>query len=510
MVDDALSLSSDSAMPSLYAQAYALYMGRVIADSRDLQALLSVYAVLLVADHVMARFTVELAAASPLMMGSMSLSVSTINSLKKLTKSRDMLSRVLCDTNPSSGGGGKGTVISWDDIIVSVRWIKKAVNDLRASVKQSVVTENEVLSYLKICTWAHFELTKFDRALSEYWNRPVLLNMSTISSSSSKLRLWKEGGHAAVPPREDEWLLLQRLRAVVNPFKRNLPGFVDTVVEGVDVLSGGGVDRTCSLRKEWLCLYSTFYWMHTNESSSTASVSSKVNVEALMVALQGEFDRLNITTPTTKDVETNSSESDTYGEADYPLLADKDAGLRVRQEWAQAGDLSCSLLVEPSVIASMLTISNLLAGILVNHSNRMLSTTVEGKGKGKESLRNLDSYVSSDELQRLSSLLASLISMGIRYTFFDVSGFREMQTLLWSIEAVLALRIEQNSSVLVVKKGKKGVRNGKKEVEVDNEKALYDAEESLMSLARVFTVQFDVRLGTLLYHNLVGMSLLYI
>jgi hypothetical protein len=309
------------------------------------------------------------------------------------------------------------------------------------------------------------------------------------------------------------YIYIYRLRAVVNPFKRSLPGFVDTVVEGVDVLSGGGGDRTCSLRKEWLCLYSTFYWMHTNESSSSASNSSKVNVEALMIALQGEFDRLDVTTPTTTDVETHVTESDTYGEADYPLLADKNAGLRVRQEWAQAGDLSCSLLVEPSVIASMLTISNLLAGILVNCSTRMLSTTVEGQGKGKEKeiMRNQDSYVPAEELQCLSSLLASLISMGIRYTFFDVSEFREMQTLLWSIEAVLALRIEQkSSSLLVTKKGKKGAKTGKKDVEVDNEKALYDAEESLVSLARVFTVQFDVRLGALLYHNLVGISQLYI
>jgi hypothetical protein len=156
----------------------------------------------------------------------------------------------------------------------------------------------------------------------------------------------------------------------------------------------------------------------------------------------------------------------------------------------------------------MLTISNLLAGILVNYSTRMLSTTVEGKGK--EIMRNQDSYVTAEELKRLSSLLASLISMGLRYTFFDVSGFREMQTLLWSIEAVLALRIEQKTSLLVIKKGKKGIKNGKKEVEVDNEKALYDAEESLESLARVFTVQFDVRLGALLYHNLVGMLQLYI
>lgn len=529
-VDGALSLSSDSPMPSLYARAYALYMGRMIADSRDLQALMSVYSVLIVADHVMAKFSAELALASPLMAMSMSLSSSTIQSLKRLTRGRDMLSRVLCCTTPlSSGGRVRGTVIPWDDIIVSVRWIKKAVNDLTLSIKVAEIKENEGTSasaaYLKICDGAHLELTKFDRALGEYWNRPVLLNMTTISSSSSKLRLWKEGGHAAVPPREDEWQLLQRMRAVVKPFKRNLPSFVDTVVEGVDVLtgSGGGVDRTCSLRKEWLCLYSTFYWMHTNESSSSsssssspASASSRVDVEALMTALQADFSRLEVLiTPSASsstNLETNNAgtEGDTYGEADYPLLADKDAGLRVREEWARAGDLSCSLLVEPSVIAYLLTVSNLLAGILKNYSNKILLSTVGGQGKnnGKERFRNQDACVSIEELQRLSSLLSSMISMGIRYTFFDVSGFREMQTLLWSVEAVLALRLLNSSPALVVKRGPKGVKNGKKEAE-NNEKALHDAEEALVSLARVFTVQFDVRLGSLLYNNLVGMPLSY-
>jgi hypothetical protein len=228
-VDDASSLSSDSALPSLFALAYALQKSRIIADSKELQVLLSVHAALLVTDVVLARFTSELAMASPLNSTSGSealtkgptesgavLFAHTIHSLTCLLGRRDMLSRILCSSAcPPSGTGG--IRMPWEEIIVSIRWIKKAVNALTNSVKRCLESGlsreggNAGGALLEICKAAHVELSKFDRALSEYWSRPVLLDITVteLASSSAKLRLWKEGGHAAVPTQEDDWVTLQ-------------------------------------------------------------------------------------------------------------------------------------------------------------------------------------------------------------------------------------------------------------------------------------------------------------
>lgn len=121
--------------------------------------------------------------------------------------------------------------------------------------------------------------------------------------------------------------------------------------------------------------------------------------------------------------------------------------------------------------------------------------------------------MSKEELKNLSALLNTTICMAVRYTLFDLNNFRELQTLLWSMEAVLALLEEQEITSNLESQSQSVVRNKNKTVkqiqqqktkDIERETSLYHAQEALLSLARIFSVQFNVRLGLLLSRNLVG------
>ena len=534
-VDNAISLSSDSNLPSLFALAYALHRKRIVADSSELQVLLSVYAALLVADMVLSNITQELSTSSPTAThnSDFCLSARSMHILRKLLDRRDMLSRVLSSCSAPSDRGAMR--IPWEEIIVCVRWVKKGVSALMDSVQHSLNpvsmtkgrevgdSDNNGDAFLKICTSAHIELSQFDRALGEYWNRPVLLGMNqslslTLSSATSKLRLWKEGGHAAVPSRLEEWCTLQALRRIVQPIKRRLPSFVDTQIDTVQVVDDGSSVCPTNLRREWLCLYSTFYWMHTNESSSCISAysnctdtraptlvpsqSRSIDVKALVTALQSQFttavggDKTSCSSSALPQMEmtANSGESDMYGDADYPLLADKEAAERVRDEWRHAGELSVSILLEPIVISSLFGICNSLSVFMKHHSVQTVAPITSSAHSPINGLGELRGR--TEELQLLSAQLSSIVSLAVRYTLFDLGDFRELQTLLWSVEAVLTLLAECSMPVVNAKKAPK---NAKKLRDIE----LFNAEKQFLSLARVFSVQFEVRLNSLLTNNLV-------
>ena len=535
-VDDSAALSSDTSLSSLFALAYALHGRRIVADSSELQVLLSVHAALLVTDVVLSKITDELSLSSPLKKRTSKGCVLTTRSmtcLKDLLSMRDMLSRVLChDASSTNGAVGVGK-IPWEDVIVCVRWIKKSISALMNSVEtrtsssaDKIESRVEEERFIKICASAHADLSKFDRALGEYWNRPILLD-SSAASASSKLRLWKEGGHAAVPYKIADWDTLHALRKIVHPIKRTLPSFVETQIETVPVAYEPTSKCSSAMKREWLYLYSTFYWTHTNESDSSDQAGKSglapksVDVTALSAALQLEFDA-KIGTPTlaisaVENQYANSNESEVYGDADYPLLADVTAANQVREEWRRAGELSACLLLEPSIIASLMSVSESLASFLAVHSTHIMQTStslIDSEGRESYTVSKIPQRIplniSTQDLLTLSSQLSVLIGLAVRYTLFDVTDFRELQTLLWSTEAVSAcrkecssdaLRKEYSSTVLPKKKSKKG---SEKDRELDKESALHQSEDSLLILARTFSVQFEVRLQSLLSKNLIG------
>ena len=524
-VDGAVTLSATSSLPSLFALAYALHKRRIVADTSELQVLLSVHAALLVADVVLAKITEELSSTTTDTNAKSKqcevLSVRTMKCLQVLLDRRDMLSKVLCDGEAPATNNSK-VRIPWDDIIVCVRWIKKAVSALMTSLKRIVdITEGdeqgEEQGFLAICISAHTELNKFDRALGDYWNRPVLLDTSSAASASSKLRLWKEGGHAAVPSRLADWSTLQTLKDIVRPIKRVLPSFVDTQLETMQVADDISAQCSPSKSKEWLCLYSTFYWMHTNESASilnaaatvTRSAVRSVDVQSLAVALQGQFyGEVNPEIVAMEPVYAENDDGDVYGEADYPLLADKAAAQKIRREWEQAGELSISILIEPTVIASLFSVSDALQSFLRHSSIQILSATVNVNSlicsSGENVPQNMP-RLDKAELLNLSSQLSTTICLALRYTLFELEDFREMQTFLWAIEATLSAKAQASATPIALKNrmNGKGVKK-EKEKEIDREVELREAEDSLLALARVFSVQFEVRLQSLLSHNLMG------
>ena len=253
--------------------------------------------------------------------------------------------------------------------------------------------------------------------------------------------------------------------------------------------------------------------MHTNESASilntaatvTRSALRSVDVQSLAVALQSQFyGHVNPEIVALEPVYTENDDGDVYGEADYPLLADKAAAQKIRREWEQAGELSISILIEPTVIASLFSVSDALQSFLRHFSIRILSATVNGNSlicSSGENIPRLDKA----ELMNLSSQLSTTICLALRYTLFELEDFREMQTFLWAVEATLSAMTQASTTPIAPKNrlNGKGVKK-EKEKEIDREVELREAEDSLLALARVFSVQFEVRLQSLLSRNLMG------
>ena len=255
--------------------------------------------------------------------------------------------------------------------------------------------------------------------------------------------------------------------------------------------------------------------MHTNESASitngaatvTRSAMRSVDVATLAVALKGQFyGDISIEVIVQDPVYADNDDGDVYGEADYPLLADKAAAQKVRREWEQAGELSVSILIEPAVIASLFSVSDALQSFLRHSSIRVLSATVNGSplvcSTGDTPSKSV-TRLNKAALVDLSSQLSSTIYLALRYTLFDLEDFREMQTFLWSIEAVLAVMVQASAPPIALKKRLNGKAWGKVK-EVDRVVELRDAEDTLLALARVFSIQFEVRLQSLLSRNLMG------
>lgn len=160
---------------------------------------------------------------------------------KVLMLRRNILSGILCRNSSLSQ-------LPWNDLLISIRWIKKAV---------CLIEEN---------TRVHFAGESFFSTFASVYN-----GIDEFVSFSAKcwkpcafdtIRLWKEGGHASIPGTIDGWDILKKFRCFFN--------------------CGGDVP-SCALRisirapkfvKDWLLLYSTFYLCHSTEKIlSTADVA---------------------------------------------------------------------------------------------------------------------------------------------------------------------------------------------------------------------------------------------
>ena len=175
---------------------------------------MAVYSVIVVADSLITRLISNFVETNP--GGNCKFTVASVAAIGNLLVRRDMLSKILFLSSTSHKH------LPWEEIIVCVRWICKSVNLLKEEFKYDESVPQ------KICLVAEGELLRFHLALGEYWQRPVFFE---------KLRLWKEGGHAAVPSRSSDWTLLGAIRGMALPMRHQLPHFADTILEKIDFAS---------------------------------------------------------------------------------------------------------------------------------------------------------------------------------------------------------------------------------------------------------------------------------
>jgi MoxR-like ATPase len=396
---------------SVWAVALAIRKGVIVVDSRELMVVQAVHQVQLAIDSVLQQFlrlvaTVEYDAID---------AAKVLALLQSVLLKRDALSGALCAASYSEGGSAQQIrqMLPWDEMSICTRWLKKTITLLanHLSLTSGVVAVHPLC---EACTAALQELQRFDKTVGAYWHRAVM---------TEKLRLWKEGGHAAVPALASNWELLMQLRSVVDLLRdvgtRNL--FTDTSVAVLPALTGYQSRRAVEMQREWLYLYCTFYWACTNEESAEAVVRSakkrNVNIASLLVGLTSKFQEHHTATVLPDLLLLNDTECFDYDDGSSRGLGmqyTKYVHDRIAREREAAGEQSLCALVEPIVLRALLRISNALGTFLLTEA------------------------ATDDAWRTLRGTAVTAIGLALRYTNIHPIQLRELQSLVWAVDAHLA------------------------------------------------------------------------
>ena len=242
---------------SLHTIALGIEKDLIVIDSRELSIINAIYQVVSMVDQVVDQFL----SSEDIFYHANDTDKynSVVSTVGQILLKRDALCKALCSSYYSESASARQNqqFLPWDEISICTRWLKKSIKLLGEAYARFGSIGAQMHG---VCTSAESELGRFDRAVCAYWHRPVM---------SEKLRLWKEGGHAAVPALPAQWQLLFDLRKIVNLLRDSdtTSSFVETSISKLPPLMGYQAHKAFGLQKEWLYLYSTYYWACTNEES---------------------------------------------------------------------------------------------------------------------------------------------------------------------------------------------------------------------------------------------------
>ena len=346
----------------------------------------------------------------------------------------DILSTVLLTAPPNTSD------MPWGYLEICLRWIWKSFDMLMKDTLLDRI-ECHCPRYRKIWTACLHVRTALDNVTSVMGTEgkaPMMLN---------KYRLWKEGGHASLPCNETDWINFKVIKDMLECAAGivELPGFVDTSIFKMDALLGVGqahrreskrsnvdlhnlssiachkIRRNVEMMKEWLCLLCTFYWSQSNEILVENRKEENIDFSKLIKSLQGQFDLKLKIVPCEKLVfkEMISSERSNINLSWSDVIDD---------EIRSTGSLFSVIAAEPICVKLMNRISNAVGKLLYDHFRLTCSAKGDRRVVNEECFTILKSLVDDAD---------DLLNLTISATLYDVSMLREIQTLLWFIEALI-------------------------------------------------------------------------
>jgi MoxR-like ATPase len=376
-----------------------------------------------------------------------------------LLRYRDMLSKELRTTIRGTTGRSHSE-LNWEQLSVILEWqfksAKQVTDDLVQLARGFQGAAQVVTTLLTKATCVMRELQRIDNGISAYFsNSTGLVNSLTADGDNgqytcSALRaadspsrlLWIRAGHAAVPTKLADWQLLRQLLATSDILTGNLhaPHYLDTFGTEIDVSTLAAAfiapsQALSSLKADFASLLATFYWSRTNESdlidtrkAARGSADLHAIISALELKVKDVADGYFI-----RRIDSSEGELQTnilhYNEAEFAqsvfesangsdpfLLLDAQMQQCAEFERLRGGDVATAAVLEPFVVSLFLQVNSSIAAVLLSKT------------------------VSIPQLVNLKSVLDRLITLQHRHSLFAGTCNRELQSILWCTEALLAVK----------------------------------------------------------------------
>lgn len=286
-------------------------------------------------------------------------------------------------------------------MIVCLKWISKSITKLQLFFTES---GNSMVQFKDNISIIELGINKLYKMIGEMWQYRIQFEKS---------RLWKEGGHASVPLTNSDWDNLKSIRNLCVPSFPHVQHFLDVNIDKVSN-SIGSLNRTNTiLLKEWLSLYCTFYWSGTSESYYSNGSDRKVNFMQLIDALKIKME--NDVCPSENEVEEviTMVDDDAFFDTDISSIVNftLSSTKQIEKEYDDASSLTIIACVESSVLTTFELISNYLGQLLLKNDATL------------------------EDVITLKEYCNFIIIMLLRYTAFCPIYLREIQTLLWCLDA---------------------------------------------------------------------------
>jgi MoxR-like ATPase/chorismate-pyruvate lyase len=396
--EDTAGASASCGKASFFRVAGLVTVDRLPADSPQRLVLRDVFALFSMVD----RFTADIVGQGVAVVTSVVSGFDDVLSpLQDMVRARDMLSRTL-----RAGTAQDGTPMPWDQILVSSRWMKKALLKLQRSPVLAAQT-SVVLQ----------DMTNLERRLATHWGGHPL---------QSKSLLWRDSGRSFLPAQRSDWVLLERLRAIV-------PHILLSGEAGDAGRAPSQRSESFTLIKEWLSLYATFFWATTQELGPhvRGRKTARVDLEHLVEALERRCtmheasrqldERRRYWTSVAAAPEDEAVPAGDNGEVlphndedEVDFALSKATVALIRREAAEAGEDSVAALAEAMVLQLLFQLGDATAQLMLRpHAASYRSLTV------------------------LRGLCRHAMDTALRYSGLSPLWLREVRSLLWCIEAEL-------------------------------------------------------------------------
>lgn len=327
------------------------------------------------------------------------ISTQTLAALCRVLQFRDALMHLLLTTDATAMES-----LCWDVFLAVMRYIKKNVIAVKATLCNVALFATTV-KQIKVLLTKHFH--DYEQTVQSLWNATTALD---------RVKLFKLSGRIGVPDKE----------AYIT--KRTL----------CNILSDDHwplIHRTVNkeLILEWLYLYTTFYWAHTNEiSAASKSRRNGLNITELVSALADKFSQLRVYKEKKEIIS---------GNEEFRMSLESNTASAVTTELVAAGRAMFTSVVHHYVVAQLLHLQHLLGSINMKYIGLRNAKFIFEN--------NCSALPDVEEMANVMKCVQSIILLTVEYTSHHPKLLRLLQTLHWCVDALLSMYSRENFVLLL-------------------------------------------------------------